>query len=558
MRTTNAVQPITDCILRVAIYLRVSTEEQRERATIDVQRDFAQRYCDLHGHAVVRFYEDSAVSGTVPLAERPAGRRLLEDAKAGKVDLVLVYKLDRLGRSVRVILGAVTELEECGAELRSMTEPFDTSTPIGRFVVNLLSSFAELERETIIQRTVEGTNLAARQGAWLGGIVPYGYRAEGEGKEARVVVAEDLLPGLGMSEADVLRLIYRMIAEEGKSCVAVADRLNHLGVPPSYTKDGREIDYGQRKRKRATAGVWRPGRVRNMVISTTYKGLHRYGKRSKKKREPIEREVPAIVSAEQWERAQDTLARNRIAASRNARRAYLLRGLMKCARCGLTYIGTSCRGAGGKPRYYYKCNGRHQGRKHVGPDGQRCTSASLDGAIETVIWDDVEAFIRNPGDVLARLAERQDNQREETVSLQRQIDAVQRRLDGFTQERDKVLTQYRRGRIDDATLDRQLDLIRAEEEGSHGALRVLQQRAKGAEGAADQLSSAQALLNELHHRLAEEVTWNTKRRLIETLVQSIRVHTRTEHGEQRIQVEVVYRFSSIDDRTGKDSSRRLA
>ena len=84
---------------KLALLLRVSSEEQRDRETIEIQREFLQEYCRLYGLEVVQIYADDGVSGTIPLHERPEGRRLLEDAKEGKFSTLLVYRLDRLGRS---------------------------------------------------------------------------------------------------------------------------------------------------------------------------------------------------------------------------------------------------------------------------------------------------------------------------------------------------------------------------------------------------------------------------------------------------------------------------
>jgi site-specific DNA recombinase len=132
---------------RVALYLRVSSEEQRDRETIEIQRDFLEQYRSLMELEVADVYEDDGISGTIPLHERPEGRRLLEDAKEGKFGAVLVYKLDRLGRSLLVIVDAHDRLETSRASLRSATEPIDTSNPSGRLIFQMLASFAEYERE---------------------------------------------------------------------------------------------------------------------------------------------------------------------------------------------------------------------------------------------------------------------------------------------------------------------------------------------------------------------------------------------------------------------------
>ena len=128
--------------MAVAIYLRVSTEEQRERQSIATQRDFGQRYTDLHTLPVFRVYADEGVSGTVPLEKRPEGSQILRDARQRKFDQLLVYKLDRLGRDTRLILNAVAELEKHGVRVRSMTEEFDTASETGRLMLTMLSGFA--------------------------------------------------------------------------------------------------------------------------------------------------------------------------------------------------------------------------------------------------------------------------------------------------------------------------------------------------------------------------------------------------------------------------------
>src|SRR5215213_928187 len=111
----------------VVIYARVSTEDQAERATIKSQLDFLRRFVDLHSLPVAGEYVDDGISGTVPLADRPEGQRLLVDAEAGRFGVVLVYRVDRLGRSLHALLDAHAVLDGYGGAIRSGSEPFDTS-----------------------------------------------------------------------------------------------------------------------------------------------------------------------------------------------------------------------------------------------------------------------------------------------------------------------------------------------------------------------------------------------------------------------------------------------
>jgi hypothetical protein len=133
---------------RVALCLRVSSEEQRERETIEIQREFLKEYCRLYGLEVALIYADDGVSGTIPLHKRPEGRRLLEDAKEGKFSTLLVYRLDRLGRSLLVTVDAHDRLQACGVALKSATEPIDTSNPSGRLIFQIRAANTSVRRPT--------------------------------------------------------------------------------------------------------------------------------------------------------------------------------------------------------------------------------------------------------------------------------------------------------------------------------------------------------------------------------------------------------------------------
>jgi DNA invertase Pin-like site-specific DNA recombinase len=116
----------------VALYARVSTEDQAERDTVKTQLDFLRRYCDLYGLPIAGEYVDDGISGTVAVDRRPEGQRLIADAEAKRFGAVVFYKLSRLGRKLDVILDAYTALDALGVTIRSATEPLDTSDANGR------------------------------------------------------------------------------------------------------------------------------------------------------------------------------------------------------------------------------------------------------------------------------------------------------------------------------------------------------------------------------------------------------------------------------------------
>ncbi|MGA2713568.1 MAG: recombinase family protein [Bryobacteraceae bacterium] len=529
--------------MAVGIYVRVSTEEQRERQSILTQREFGLRYSDLHQLPIYETYPDDGVSGTVPIELRPGGIRLLEDARQHKFDQLLVYKLDRLGRDTRLILNAVAELEKHGVRVRSMTEEFDTATATGRLMLTMLSGFAAHERELIRERSVAGTNRLAEAGAWLGGVVPYGYRKNGEKGRARIVISEELIPGFKLSEADVVRTIYLMSASEKKSCQKIADYLNRAGIPCGSADNARGSEAGKRSRRIAT--IWRPSHVRNMIVSRTYMGQHLFGRRSANRyRKVIVREVPAIVAEQTWQAAQQVLQDNRIEASRNTRQPYLLRGLIKCGLCGLTFSGMRIKR---QQDHYYRCNGRQQARGLYGINGKKCPARTLNGDyVERLVWADIESFLRYPGEILERLRKRLSMQDGERLRRQKEFDDLTGRLQQKATERERVLALFRRGRIDDATLDQQLDQVNAEAANLQNDIEAVKRELAAGDRTA-QLQSAEALLETLRKRLDGPIPHDLKRRIVEILVEKIEAKTVERWGVQQSEITISYRFSQPDE-----------
>lgn len=287
---------------RVALYCRVSTEDPAERSTIDAQRDFLRNYVNLYGLAVADEYADDGCSGTVPLGERPEGRRLPEAAQNGAFGVVLVYRIDRLGRSLSTLLEANDVLSQHGVTIRSASEPFDTGSNIGRFLFQLLASLAELDRGTMLERMSMGRDRVAREGQWTGGPVPFGYDVDTEG---RLMLSQRMVAQLDQTEADVARSVFEQVAG-GSTTVARCRRLNALGVPTHRRySSGALVTVGEN---------WLPSRINAMLKNEVYKGRHtlksRFG--------AVERAVPVLVSPETWQAVQSQLVRNRCLSTHGA------------------------------------------------------------------------------------------------------------------------------------------------------------------------------------------------------------------------------------------------
>jgi site-specific DNA recombinase len=353
-----------------------------------------------------------------------------------------------------------------------------------------------------------------------------------------------------------MRLIYRLAAVERRSCYFIASRLNELRIPCAYQRDNRFILRG--KRKQRTSGLWRPTRVRNLIVSTTYKGEHQFGKRTANKgRKIISRPVVAIVDAKTWDKAQANLKANFLFGVRSARNQYLLRGLMKCALCNLTYIGVANTRPSGKRECYYRCNGSQGARGLYGVHGERCPSKAVRGEeLEQMVWTDVEEFLRKPSVVVEHLQARMRKDAKDATQHQERLRRLRSLLEGKAEERNKVVGLYRRGRLNDAELDRQMEEIDKDAAGLTTQISELEGKLGAADAHGEFLESAQGLLTRLRARLDQPLTWERKRQLVELLVGGIRIETLRDGKKRENIVTVTYRFpSAVDTCTDRGNVR---
>ncbi len=527
---------IETAVRRVATYERVSSEDQRERETIKTQTDeLARRLGRESDIELVERYADDGVSGTIPLAERPAGRRLMAAAAAGRFAELWVYKLDRLGRDAVDLLVLRRRFMDLGIRLISVVEaePDLLSYDVQAVV-------ADHYRREFLRRSADGMNRAAREGRYPGGIVAFGFVVAGSKENARLV-ADTAALWADLSAADVVRRIYQRLAIDGWSCPRVATELNALGIPTHYTRDGRGV------RGKRTRDIWRSGRIRNLVINPVYQGVLQYGRRSKKSREVLAANIDGLVSPELWRVAQETLARNRTIA-RNTVRRYLLKGVMHCAIDGLTYVGSRGRQDVG----WYRCGGQLVER---GPLPGRCPGQSIrTDAIEPLVWADVERFLRDPGDVLAEL-ERERTTESQSAVAEAEAITIGRALDSLEAQRRQVFALNIRGRLPDAELDAELDRIANERT-------TLEARLAAVASARDEElpQAAIDLLSEIRGRLDAGLTDEQRQEIIGLLV---RITMRTEPAEEgrkkSAKAVVEYRFPDpagvVETRMGTDSSR---
>jgi site-specific DNA recombinase len=545
------------------LYGRVSGEDQAESGTIEAQQYFLRNFVALQGMPLLGQYWDDGISGTIPLQERPEGKRLLEAAAMHPGSVVLVNRIDRLGRSLRVILDAVERLEAMGVAIRSGTEPFDTSNPVGRFMLQLMASLAELDRANLLDRLSHGRDRVARSGAWASGSIPFGYDLDAD---HRLVPSMRLVPEMGITESELAQRIFQRVAE-GATVVATCIWLNGLGVrayrrtvepkTPKKKPTNKPVTTRTRLGRRFTRSStnWELARVTRMLKQPVYRGTSclksRYG--------AIESPVPALVTEDLWNRVQQQLTRNRALAKRNANHLYLLRGLISCAGCGWGFAGMMKPGVARQETGYYRCNGQLAAKCTTA--SERCKAKVIPaGWLEELIWQDCVAFISDPGDTLAKaqaqLRERLGEAARGVVEQQR----LQRALADLEGDKDRVLVLYRKGRIPLADAEHQLDAIQSEASELRRELDGIRAQAELASAVEARVAEATIMLGRLRARLDDIQRTNDlagKRSIIEALVSRVVVTTvgQGRHKQAHLTLSYVFGDPGVVDTTRPGPTR---
>jgi site-specific DNA recombinase len=209
--------------IKAAIYLRVSTDEQVAGYGLDVQLTKCEALATVKGWVPACVFADEGISGTKDAAARPGLAAMLEAVDAGEVTAVIVYALDRLARSTRLVLEYVDRFTRQGAAIVSCKESLDTSTPAGQFVLTMFAALAQLERDTIVARTTDGRNERGRRDGERGGRVPMGY--------ARIMGAAGATGEIAVVDHEAT-IVRRIVAQRatGATLAAIADDLNSDGA----------------------------------------------------------------------------------------------------------------------------------------------------------------------------------------------------------------------------------------------------------------------------------------------------------------------------------------
>ncbi len=363
--------------VRCAIYTRKSSEEglEMEFNSLDAQREACEAYIVSQKQegwiALPDVYNDGGISGGT--LERPALQRLLADIEAGHIDVVVVYKIDRLSRALMDFAKLVEVFDRHSVTFVSVTQQFNTTTSMGRLTLNILLSFAQFEREVTGERIRDKIAASRKKGMWMGGHPPLGYDVV----ERKLVVNRE--------EATLVRHIFERFLHVGSATLL----MNELNAAGHTTKSWT-----------TRSGTMRPGRLFDKGV--LYKLLNNrvYLGKAVHKGKSYPGEHQAIIDAPIWDKVHSILSENARRRGNHVRAATpaLLKGLIRCASCDRAMTPSHARKNGRRYRYYVCQSAIKNGHAS-------CPVRSLPaGEIEEAVLVQFRALLRAP-EMVARTLE---------------------------------------------------------------------------------------------------------------------------------------------------------
>ncbi len=408
-------------IVRVGTYVRRSTDDEHQPYSIEAQDARLESYVDSQPgwHIVLRFADDASGATT----DRKDLQRALRAARDGHIDVLLVYRVDRFSRNLRDMVTLLDELEQSNVVFRSATEPFDTSTPMGRMLVQMLGMFAQFERDTIIDRVINGMERKAAKGLWKGGRRPFGYNVD--------QAAHALVPN--PHESAVVRLIFQLYTRDRLGSTTIARLIN------------------QRGHRNTNGGIWSAYQILRILANRVYLG------------ELAFRDITTTDCHEPLIDIDTFAEAERITSERNTERAQLranssdydLTGKMRCPTCGSAMVGSRNHGRS-KVYRYYLCHDRNRYSTN------KCDGYRLDAdAAETAVLDALAAFYRNNHTLIAdAVAEAQRQHRAGQATQQDELTTVRAKITDTNNKIDRYLTAFENGSLDPELVSSRLTELR--------------------------------------------------------------------------------------------------
>jgi site-specific DNA recombinase len=475
--------PFVTSAMRVATYTRISTDEEHQPFSLEAQAQRLGSYIQSQDSwQLVHRFTDQMSGSTL---ERPGLEAALALARAKRYDMLLVYRVDRLSRSVRGLAQVLEELDHAGVSFRSATEPFDTGTAAGRMMVQMLGVFAEFERATLIDRVIAGMERKAARGEWLGGQAPYGYRLN---RDTALLEPNE-------TEAPVARLIFDLYTKK---------RLGARGVANYLSNHGYRSRPGQ---------LWSHVSVLNVLRNPAYVGKIAF--------RDVQYDAPhaALIEADVFAKAQRLLRqRGEDASTRRSNTTdFLLSGLVVCATCGRRYVGTAAHGRNTRYRYYTCFSRNRHGRLGCRSDVLR---ADL---LDQAVLESLLATYADTEVVSAAIERWRSRAAEEAPDSASQLRRLEAEISGTKSAVERYYSAFENGRLSESRFGSRVDALER---------RLTQLRAKLAE-LRDPASTVEAPSKEAVRSAEEAVrdamlhgTPGQRKALLKELIVEVRVESR--------------------------------
>ncbi|MGU8294730.1 recombinase family protein [Clostridium perfringens] len=414
----------------IAIYCRVSTEEQSENGySIDEQERLLEEWCKKMGYVIYKCYSDRGISGK-NIKDRPALKELLSDAKAGKFDMVISWKINRVSRKLEDVLKIVNLLEKNNITFKSYSEPFETDTPAGRMQFQMMALIGEFERGTIAQNVKMGMIAKAKSGNWCGGRV-LGYDLVPNNSPEEEKKGKNKLE-INEKEAEIVRFIFNEYSK-GKGYKAITNKMNKLGYK---TKKGNNFSVGS---------------IRDILTNPVYIGEIRYNVRqnwSEKRRRNInpnpirvKGKHEAIIDRELWDKVQLILESKKGKPSRIYDGEYPLTGILRCPKCGAGMVisrTTNTLADGTKKRIAYYCCGNW---KNKGTSVCNSNTIRVDKANEYV-FKKIEELVSNEAMIKAVVKNINKERKDKVKPAKRLLGDIDKELEKLDKRKRKIFEAY--------------------------------------------------------------------------------------------------------------------
>jgi len=458
-----------------AIYTRVSSDQQKEAQTIESQVSALKEYASQKDYNIPEewCFRDEGYSGAYLV--RPGLERLRDLAAEGQITAILIYSPDRLSRKYAYQVLLMEEFKRRGVEVVFLKSP-NAPTPEGELLLQFQGMIAEYERAQIVERSRRGKKHRAKLGI-INSLsrAPYGYRyvKKSEHSNALYEVVED--------RAEIVRQIYQAYIQEGRPILGIARWLNERGIATSSGK-----------------GKWLPSSIRNVLRNPAYKGQAAFGRhsstmdthgvtrrrwrgkfarglvyRERPKEEWISIPVPAVITEDIFELAQERLQKNKHYSERNTQQSTILQGLLVCALCGYAIYRVSGpkTNTKGKKLYYYRCSCSERWRMGL---NRVCSNRPIrQDFLDDLVWSQVVELLENP-ELIRGEIDRRVQQAQQSNPMQLRKESLVKEQIRIRSGIDRLLDAYQEGLLPLTDLRQRIPDLKKREAALNAELKSLE------------------------------------------------------------------------------------